>query len=81
MKKPGIVLLCSLVMVFVKTLHTTADPLLSLGTTNARPGDSTLLNLSISGDPGETYAGVNARIILPEGVSVTGVSGGAGLSG
>ncbi|MDR4504176.1 MAG: hypothetical protein MRK01_05185 [Candidatus Scalindua sp.] len=79
MKRPGIVLICSLLLVFVITLHAAADPLLSLGTTNVQPGDSTLLNLSITGEPGGTYAGVNARIILPEGVSVTGVSGGAGL--
>jgi uncharacterized membrane protein len=56
-----------------------AKPTLSLSSATGKAGGNTSLELSISGDSG-TFAGVNARIILPEGVSVTNVSRGSGLS-
>ncbi len=56
-----------------------AQPVLSLNSTTIKAGDTGSLELSISGDDAGTYAGVNARILLPAGVSVTEVSGGGGL--
>lgn len=59
--------------------HSNADPVLSLGSATAKQGETTPINLSISGDTG-TYAGVNARIIFDtDKVSVTGVTKGSGI--
>lgn len=57
-----------------------AKPTLSLSSATGEIGGTTTLDISISGDTG-TYAGMNARIILPEGVSVTEVTAGDGLPG
>lgn len=52
---------------------------LSLGSVTLSPDASADLSLSLSGGT-EPYAGVNAKILLPKGVSVTGVTPGALLT-
>ena len=79
MKRIGIVLMLLLFVMSMTTLYATAEPLLTLNTTNGIQGGTASLDMSISGDT-DSYAGINARIVLPDGVSVTNVSAGAGLS-
>ena len=57
-----------------------AAPQLSIGSVEIERGETGSVDLSLSGGT-EPYAGVNARILLPAGVTVTGVSGDVLLSG
>ncbi len=61
-------------------LIASAQPQLSLGSATGQPGSQIALPLSISGASG-SYAGVNAQIVLPAGVSLVSVTRGALLSG
>ena len=79
MKRIGIVLMLLLLLAGTTTFSATAEPLLTLGTTNAISGGAASLDMSISGAT-DSYGGVNARIVLPDGVNVTNVSSGTGLS-
>lgn len=56
-----------------------AAPELSLDSAEVLQGQTAVLNLSISGGT-EAYAGVNAKIHLPQGVTVSSVSKGAVLA-
>ena len=60
-------------------LQAGAAPQLALGTANLSPGQTGALTLSLSGGV-EPYAGVNAKITLPDGVTVIGLAKGALLS-
>jgi len=61
---------------FGSALGAAAEPKLSLGSVGIIvPGGSGSLALSLSGGT-EPYAGINAKIMLPEGVTVTAVSEG-----
>lgn len=68
-----------LVLLFSQATLAWAQPRLSLGTATGYAGEETLLPLALSGGEGK-YAGVNARIVLPDGVRLVGVSSGALLS-
>jgi len=68
----GLVLLC--------TSHAYAVPELKLGIAAEKAGGTAFLDLNLSGGT-ENYAGVNAKIVLPKGVTVTGVSAGGLLNG
>jgi len=61
---------------FGMTIQANAAPQLELGSATVSQGGTGMLNLSISGGT-ESYAGVNAEIIFPEGITVTGISKGA----
>ncbi len=56
-------------------LNASAATQLSLGSTTLQPGQTASLNLTLTGGT-EPYAGLNARILLPAGVSVTSISKG-----
>jgi hypothetical protein len=56
-----------------------AAPELSLDSAEVLQGQTAVLNLSISGGT-EAYSGVNAKIRLPQGVTVSNISKGAVLS-
>ena len=75
MKRTGIVLTLTLILVAM-ALHANATPQLRLGSVNALQGQTATINLSLSGGE-EPYAGINAKILLPEGVTFAGVSKGA----
>ncbi len=60
-------------------LMASAQPQLSLGSASGPPGTQVSLPLSISGGT-ESYAGVNAQIVLPAGVSLLSVTRGPLLS-
>ena len=76
MKRAGIVLSLTLLLLVGMALHANATPQLRLGSVNALQGQTATLNLSLSGGE-EAYAGINAKILLPEGVTLAGVSKGA----
>ncbi len=78
MKRSVIVLTIALALLGI-TLDAGAVEL-SLGTATVDQGDSTTLDISISGGDTPYYAGVNAKIHLPDGVTVTSVSGGTVLA-
>ena len=61
-------------------LFANAQPQLSLGSATGEPGGTASMTLSLSSDGTEDYAGVNAQIVLPEGVTLSGVTPGALLS-
>ena len=75
MKRTGIVLTLTLLLVAM-TLDANATPQLTLGSVNGLQGQTATLNLSLSSGE-EAYAGINAKILLPEGVTFVGVSKGA----
>lgn len=54
-------------------------PEFSLSTAIVNPGSTTSLPLNLSNGT-EPYAGANAKIILPEGITITGISKGSALS-
>ncbi len=68
-----------LLLVLILTGQASAAPELSLSPVIAWPGGSTSVSLSISGGT-QAYAGVNAKILLPKGVSVTKILPGTLLS-
>lgn len=57
-----------------------AAPELSIGTATVTQGGTASLDISLSGGTG-SYAGVNAKIILPRGVTLTDISRGTLLDG
>ncbi|MCP4110435.1 MAG: hypothetical protein GY749_33765 [Desulfobacteraceae bacterium] len=57
-----------------------AVPELSVGSATIQPGGTASLNISLYSDGTESYAGINAKIILPEKITVTNVSKGYLLS-
>ncbi|RLC02253.1 MAG: hypothetical protein DRI57_30265 [Deltaproteobacteria bacterium] len=61
------------------TTQANAAPELSLSSATMEPGGTASLNLTLAGGT-EAYAGVNAKILLPQGVSLTGISRGELLS-
>jgi len=71
MKKLSLFTLFCLLFV---TIQANASPELSLNTTTISPGDSATLILSISNAP--DCAGINAKILLPDGLSVKSISKG-----
>lgn len=60
---------------FVVSLRAFAAPLLSLGQANALQGQTVSVDLRVSGSS-EACAGVNARVLLPQGVTLAGVERG-----
>jgi len=74
MKKIVITALCCLsILSFVSFAW--AAPVLSLGHITVKQGETGNINLSISGGDA-AYAGFNARVIIPDGVTINGVSKG-----
>lgn len=67
-------------LLFGITLQANAAPQLELGSATVSQGGTGTLNLNISGGT-ESYAGVNAKIILPQGINVEGISKGDLLEG
>ncbi|MFH1148212.1 MAG: NosD domain-containing protein [Pseudomonadota bacterium] len=68
-----------LTLIFVLMAMSTyayAMPNLTFDSINVLPGQTGMLTLGLSGG-GEPYAGVNAKIILPEGITIASVSRGA----
>ncbi|MEE4357748.1 MAG: dockerin type I domain-containing protein [Desulfococcaceae bacterium] len=61
------------------TTYAIAAPQLSLSPASILQGGTGTMNLTLSGGT-EPYAGVNAKIFLPQGITVTGVSKGSLLS-
>ena len=58
---------------------TCAEPVLDLGEVTVDAGETAVLPLIVSG--GGTYGGVNAKIVLPEKITCTGVTRGTALAG
>ncbi len=79
MKRIGMIL-ALLTLLFSVAQHAAAQPQLTLGSATAEQGLTDSLTLSLV-NGAVPYAGVNAKIILPDDVIVTGVSEGALLSG
>ena len=65
-------------MLGMVTFSAHAQPSLSLGSTDIEVGGTASVSLSLSGGT-EPYAGFNADILLPDGVSMTSVEAGANL--
>jgi len=78
MKREWIILALSLLLAGMP-LKAGAEPGLELGSINALIGQTVSLPLRISGGQ-EPYAGVNAKILLPKDLMITGISKGALLS-
>lgn len=71
---------CVIALVLVTAaLHAAAAPQLQLGAVNVQQGRTASLSLSMAEDPG-LYAGINAKLLLPDGITVSNVSSGALLS-
>lgn len=68
----------SLLFVITAVINTFAATELSLNTTTITPGETATLTLNIKN--AVDCAGINAKIILPEGISATGISKGTLLS-
>jgi len=80
MKKLQISLIIILTILMISIVGSkAATPELSLGSTSIAPGGTATLKLNFLGSGGN-YAGVNARILLPDGLSVTSVERGGLLS-
>jgi len=77
MKRLCTVLTLSLLLLGVAQ-YAVAEPELRLSSLNVFRGGISSLHLSLSGGL-EPYAGVNAKIVLPDGITVMGVSKGAQL--
>ena len=65
-----------MVIFLAVSICASAAPLLSLGKTTAQSGGIALLQLDISGNT-ESLAGVNANVVLPQGISVVSVDNGS----
>jgi hypothetical protein len=78
MKRLWIVLMLSFLLLG-RAQKTTAKPELKLDSLNVLQGGTVFLNLNLS-EGLEPYAGVNAKILLPEDITITGVSRGELLS-
>ena len=76
MKRVGQIILSALFLTLTFVGSAKAAPTLSIGSVEADAGTTTSVNLNISGAE-EAYAGINARILLPDGVTVSGVSNGS----
>jgi len=63
---------------FGMTIQANAAPQLELGSATVSQGGTGMLNLSISGGT-ESYAGVNAKIILPDGITLEEISSSIGF--
>lgn len=63
------------VLLAVAVRPAAAEPVLKLGAVNALRGMPLCMDLSLAGGT-QSYAGVNARILLPAGMSVSGVAKG-----
>ncbi len=74
------VVFISLCLIIGMGLYASAQPELSVGSVVARPGETAQLELYFSGDPGP-YAGVNAALSLPTGVTLNSTAEGTLLSG
>jgi hypothetical protein len=61
-------------------LFANAQPQLSLGSASGLSGGTASMTLSFSSDGTVDYAGVNAKVLLPAGVTLSGVTRGALLS-
>ena len=80
MKKVQISLMIILAILMVSSVRATAStPELSLGSTSIAQDSTATLELNFSGSD-KNIAGVNARILLPEGLSVTSIAKGKLLS-
>ena len=79
MKRTGNVFLIMLILLGI-SLQAEAAPELILDTLPAQPsGGTALLNLSLAGGI-EPYAGLNAKILFPKGITLTGISQGERLA-
>ncbi len=78
MKQLKTILLIALALLGT-TLQAQAAPELSLSSAILAPGGTGTLDLTLSGGT-EPYAGVNTKILLPQGITVEGLSKGALLS-
>ena len=72
MKQLLAIMMCLLLL---SSQQVIADPQLSISSVELSQGATGSVNLSLSGGT-EPYAGVNARILVPEGVTITNVSRG-----
>jgi len=74
--KPVKIIAIATLFLFAAIVHANAQPRLSIGAANVNAGNATSLDFLFTGDS-NPYAGVNAKIIFPQGTTVTNVSKGA----
>lgn len=79
MKRAWIILMLTVILVGVAP-GASAQPKLALGSVNTLPGQTASLDVRLLSAGPEAYAGFNAEVVLPEGVTVTGVSRGGLLT-
>lgn len=79
MKRSCIILMITAIFVSMAP-GALAQPQLALGSVNALPGQTASLDVRLLSAGGEAYAGFNAEVLLPQGVTVTGISKGGLLT-